>query len=61
MPVEQVIAVCHDSEGFVFVGYGNSPESAFNDLTSANEDEIADFNRVVFYTRLDTKMKIVFE
>ena len=55
------IAVYHDLEGFVYVGYGNCAESAFNDLTSANEDEIADFNRVVFYTRLDTKMKIVFE
>lgn len=56
-----VIAVYHDSEGFVFVGYGNCAESAYNDLIAANEDDIVDFNRVVFYTRLDTKMKIVFE
>ena len=55
------IAVYHDSEGFVYVGYGNCAESAYNDLIAASETEIVDFNRVAFYTRLDTKMKIVFE
>ena len=55
------IAVYHDSEGFVYVGYGNCAESAYADLVAAHEDDIVDFNRVVFYTRLATKMKVIFE
>lgn len=54
-------AICHDSEGFVFIGYGNCAESAYNDLIAANEDESINPQDVVFYTRTDIKIRFKFE
>lgn len=54
-------AVCHDAEGFVFIGYGNDAESAYADLVAAHEDESINPQDVVFYTRTDIKIKFKFE
>lgn len=54
-------AVCHDGEGFVYIGYGDDAESAYFDLVSAHEDESINPQDVVFYNRTDIKIKFMFE
>jgi hypothetical protein len=58
---EQIIAVFHDAEGFVFVGYGNDPDAAYTDMVQAHDDESIDLTRVAFYKYMPIKAKITFQ
>lgn len=56
-----MLAIFHDEDGYIHVGYGNTPMDCYNDLISANEDTNIDINKVVFYNKSDIKPKVTFE
>jgi hypothetical protein len=56
-----VIAIMHDSEGFVSVGYGTDPESALQDLQAALNEELLDHRMITFYRSMDVKIKLCIE
>ena len=61
MLVEQVIAVFHDKDGFVFVGYGSDPDAAYTDLVCVYEDENVDLSKIKFYRYMPIQAKITFQ
>lgn len=57
----KVIAVHHDPDNGITVGYGADCESALKDLEAILDGEFFDPKMVTFYSKMPTKIKMVLE